>query len=299
VPAGRGTREALGRVHTARGRFGPVRYLVLMPSLHFWSSPIGKDSTLMFCIGGFAWSVVSPRRIPLAVPFLFLAYLVRPHIVVLLVAAAAFGAAVGRGMPLFRRLLLVGALGAAVVVVLPRALEFAQLDSTSTEDLENFADRKASVLGRSSGSRVDIRSYSLPYQVFTFFFRPLPYDINGLLSLVVSIENTVFLYIFMRTLLRFRGKLITRMPFIVTSLIVFAVVGAAVMAPSLSNLGILTRMRNMSLPGLLLWIAWVESQTRGRPAGVTKRPRLRPVGRPRPRPLPEGSVGEPPVGDGG
>ena len=48
-------------------------------------------------------------------------------------------------------------------------------------------------------SGVDITSYSLPVQVFTFLYRPLFFDAPGLLGLIVSFENVFYLLITLRS----------------------------------------------------------------------------------------------------
>ncbi|WP_276373566.1 hypothetical protein [Chryseolinea sp. H1M3-3] len=56
-----------------------------------------------------------------------------------------------------------------------------------------------------ASSGVDITSYSLPFQVFTFIYRPLFIDAGGLLGLIVSFENVFYLFLTLKMLTRLSG----------------------------------------------------------------------------------------------
>src|SRR5690606_27252126 len=59
--------------------------LFFLPNLHFWSSGVGKDTTLFLCIGMFAYGIMKPfKRIPLIALGLLLAMAIRPHMVLFL-----------------------------------------------------------------------------------------------------------------------------------------------------------------------------------------------------------------------
>ena len=62
----------------------------------------------------------------------------------------------------------------------------------------NLTHRATELTKATSG--VDITSYSLPVQVFTFLYRPLFFDAPGMLGIFVSFENAIYLLI---TLLMF------------------------------------------------------------------------------------------------
>ena len=45
-------------------------------------------------------------------------------------------------------------------------------------------------------------------------------------------------------------------PFVIKGLVIFLIIGTLAFSQSLGNLGIMIRMRNMFLPGLLIFILW-------------------------------------------
>ena len=48
-------------------------------------------------------------------------------------------------------------------------------------------------------------------------------------------------------------------PFVIKGLVFFLIVGTLAFSQSLGNVGIMIRMRNMFLPGMLIYLMWVFS----------------------------------------
>jgi len=48
-------------------------------------------------------------------------------------------------------------------------------------------------------------------------------------------------------------------PFVIKGLVIFLIIGTLAFSQSLGNLGIMIRMRNMFLPGFLIFILWSYS----------------------------------------
>jgi len=229
-----------------------------MPNLHFWSCGVGKDTLLFLCIGMFAYGLMQPfKRILLLVLALGLSNFIRPHITLFLLVAFGlsfvFSSKVSGAKRVFLSLVLIG-IG---IVILPSVMEFAKIEEATIDGFEAFADKKADLLSRgSTGSRIDISSYPFPLKVFTFLFRPLFFDINGIPAAIASFENLALLVI---TVNIFRNKpvqLFKSSPFVIKGLVIFLMIGTLAFSQSLGNLGIMIRMRNMFLPGLLIFILW-------------------------------------------
>jgi hypothetical protein len=56
-----------------------------------------------------------------------------------------------------------------------------------------------------ASSGVDITNYSLPMQVFTFLYRPLFFDSPGLLGIIVSFENVIYVLLSLKLVGNIRG----------------------------------------------------------------------------------------------
>lgn len=232
--------------------------LFFMPMLHFWSCGVGKDTLLFFCVGIFFYGIVKPfKRVPMIVLALLLSYFIRPHMALFMAMSFGLSYMTGSKISKFQRIIFSIAMIIIIVLILPSVLKFARVEDASIESFSKFAGDKASLLSRAStGSKIDISSYPFPLKVFTFLFRPLFFDINGLPALVASFENLILLILTVKV---FRNNPINsfrKAPFVIKGLVFFLIIGTLAFSQSLGNLGIMIRMRNMFLPGLLLFILW-------------------------------------------
>lgn len=230
-----------------------------MPNLHFWSSGIGKDTILFFCIGMFCYGLLNIiKRLPLLILALLLSYLIRPHITLFLVVsfglAYIFGGKVSAGKRIFFSMILIG----VGIAILPTVMEFAKIEEATVESFDEFSERKVDVLSRAhTGSSLDISSYPFPLKVFTFLFRPLFFDINGIPAVVASFENLLLLILSYIVVFKNNFKsTFTNAPFVIKGMLFFLIIGTLAFSQSLGNLGIMIRMRNMFLPGLIIFILW-------------------------------------------
>lgn len=243
--------------------------LFFMPNLHIWSVAVGKDSLLFLCIGMFVYGIMSPmKRIPLLVISVLLTMAVRPHMLLFMMIGFGMAYVFGGKVSGFQRIVFSVAMLGIGIAILPSVMEFAKIEEASVEAFDDFADKKSAVLGRaSSGSAIDISSYPLPLKVLTFWFRPLFFDAHNVNSLLASIENLGLVSLFIMAM---RLKPLTAFkaaPFVIKGMVIFLIVGSIAFSQSMGNLGIMIRMRNMFLPGMLIFILWVFSyhyQTRGK-----------------------------------
>lgn len=237
--------------------------LFFLPNLHFWSCAVGKDTLLFFSIGIFVYGIMNAtKRIVLIILSLFLSYFVRPHITLFMVISFGFAYMTTKRISLFQRVLFSTIMIGIIVSIFPLVLKFAKIEEASIDSFNNFASNKASLLNKSyTGSAIDISSYPYPVKIFTFLFRPFFFDINSIPSLLASIENMILLIL---TVSFFRSNPITSFksaPFVIKGLVYFLIIGAMTFSQSLGNLGIMIRMRNMFLPGLIIFLFWHFSNT--------------------------------------
>ncbi len=235
--------------------------LFYLPMLHFWSSGIGKDTLLFWAIGMFAYGLMNiPKRFLLiAFSFLF-AYLVRPHVAFLLATAFGMSYVLDGRTAMWKRLFLGTAMLAGAVMILPTVMEYVKIEEVSVESITNYSEGRASSLNRShTGSSVDISSYPPPLKWFTFLFRPLFFDINGIPALVASFENLFLLLLCFKVMRNRPIEAFRKAPFVIKGLTLFLILGTVLMSGALGNLGVMIRMRNMFLPGMMIYFMWVLS----------------------------------------
>ncbi|MEC4005496.1 hypothetical protein OX283_012570 [Flavobacterium sp. SUN052] len=232
--------------------------LFFLPNLHFWSCAVGKDSLLFFCIALFVYGLIMPfKRMPMIVLGLTLSYFIRPHITLFLLMSFGMAYFLGRKISLFRRVAFFGVLIGLAIAILPIVLKYAKIEEASIDSFNEFSDHKVAVLSTSnSTSAVDISSYPFPLKVLTFLYRPFFFDINGIPSVIASFENLLLLLLSIKVFKNRPIKAFKKAPFIIQGMMYFLIIGTLAFSQSLGNLGIMLRMRNMFLPGLLLFILW-------------------------------------------
>lgn len=235
--------------------------IFFLPNLHFWSAGVGKDTILFLCIGMFVYGLMKPfQRIPMIVIAGLLAMAIRPHILLFLMVGFGLAYVFGGKVSPFQRFLFAAVMIGVGIAILPSVMEFAKIEEASAEGFDKFATGKAAVLSRSSaGSAIDISSYPFPLKVLTFWFRPFFFDVRNINGLIASLENLVLVIVFvkaMRTspLIAFKAA-----PFVIKGLVLFLIVGTLAFSQSLGNVGIMIRMRNMFLPGMIIYLMWIFS----------------------------------------
>ena len=146
------------------------------------------------------------------------------------------------------------------IAILPTVMQFAKIEEASADGFDKFATNKAAVLSRgTTGSAIDISSYPFPLKVLTFWFRPLFFDARNINGLIASAENLVLLLVFIKAMRTNPIGAFKAAPFVVKGLVFFVMVGTLAFSQSLGNLGIMIRMRNMFLPGLIIYMMWIFS----------------------------------------
>ena len=235
--------------------------IFFLPNLHFWSSGVGKDTTLFLCIGMFTYGLMKPfQRIPLLVLAGLLSMAIRPHITLFLMVGFGLAYVFGGKVSPAQRIIFSAAMIAVGLAILPSVMEFAKIEEASAEGFDKFATGKAAVLSRSNvGSAIDISSYPFPLKVLTFWFRPALFDIKNINGLIAALENLLLLIVFIKAMRTSPIRAFKAAPFVIKGLVIFLVVGTLAFSQSMGNMGIMIRMRNMFLPGMIIYLMWIFS----------------------------------------
>lgn len=232
--------------------------LFFLPNLHFWSCAVGKDTLLFFCIAIFTYGLMQPvKRMPMLFIGLFLAYFIRPHMTLFILLGFGLAYFSGNNISVLQRVLFIGIMIGIAIIILPKVMEFAKIEEASVDSFNKFSENKASSLSTAySSSAVDISSYPFPLKVFTFLYRPFFFDINGIPSVLASFENLLLLLLSITVLKNKPLQTFRSAPFVIQGMVYFLIIGTIAFSQSLGNVGIMIRMRNMFLPGLIIYIFW-------------------------------------------
>ena len=230
-------------------RFDLLTVLLFLPNMHFWTVSFGKGSVIFMGLMLFTQAVRYPqRRLFTLIIGGFFVYMVRPHVILFVLVGVMVGLLTGKGKltPAIKILILVVSIGflyqASSTILAVAKLEKSQ---NVLDDFEQFSEKRSIGLFQSAGSGVAMNDYPLPLKLFTFWFRPLFVDSPSILGIFSSLENLLYLLLFLKICNRNFIRFLRKSPYMVKmSAIVFLLTSFA-MTFVMSNLGIIMRQKSM------------------------------------------------------
>jgi hypothetical protein len=166
-----------------------VYLLLFLPSLHYWSSSVGKDSLFFFAICAALWaSMQFKRRIIVLVIAMLIMLLIRSYVAVIAFSAFALTVLIDRRTHPALRLLLFAVSLVATSFAIRSVWTTFRFDITNVDSITGMlSSREGFFEGDSAGNTAVDASY--PVRVLSLLFRPFFYDANNLFGFVVSLEN--------------------------------------------------------------------------------------------------------------
>lgn len=226
-------------------------FLVLNPSVNFWTSAIGKDSIAFMSVGLVLWgSLDLARRYWIVIFGIFSMALVRPHMAGFMIIAFCIFFTFGRDVSIRLRAFMGAISVAALAFMIPFSLRYVGLDQGAGVGgvVEYINQRQQDNL--TGGGAIDIASMNPVLKLFTYMFRPLPFEANSVAQMASSIDNLLILCIFGFGLwglvkgVRFNKYY----PFVFIA--VYSVISWVMLSFVTANLGISVRQKWMFLPML-------------------------------------------------
>lgn len=232
-------------------------WIMLFPSLWFWSSPVGKDGLVLLGLGlGFlgVLGAQGRRNYILVAVGAAITLVVRPQYALVFVAAVLGGLVLGRQSASRGGLakgIAVAVLAVGAVYVVFMSAVFLGFDITQTEETADWIDRRGEVTAY-GGSAFEAARDPLA-GVFNVLFRPFLWEARGVLVLVTSVEVSVLwilLFRRRRAIMLFVHRYRKTEAFWISLLFVLALAAAIGMA--VGNFGTLVRQRIHLYPFLFL-----------------------------------------------
>ena len=231
----------------------PFTYLLFfLPSIHFWTSAIGKDAPLFLAASLAVWSAMQLRRRFIAFGLsILIMVLFRPYIALAALMALALSAFIDPRNSVGTKLVLLLAAFAAVVPVLGTVENTFRVDVTSAESVSDFFQYQSEISAQDEGGSAVVGA-SYPVRIFSLLFRPLFVDSKGAVGLIASLENLFRMFILFQRLRNFGSvKKLVRSVFFVRFGSIFAVVLILLLGFVYYNVGLGLRQKVMFMPGLL------------------------------------------------
>lgn len=235
-------------------------FLLFVPSIHFWTSAIGKDAPVFFAVALATWAALNISKRTIAFIFaVFVMVLVRAHIALAVVLALLATSILSSQLSTGRKvmLILVGLTGA--VVVLSSIQATFRVDLTDASSVSNFWDDRAAAEAADKSSTSIVGS-SYAVRLISLLFRPFFFDAKNAFGLIASLENvgalllTLFLFKHLRDI-RYLMKRVTFVSFAT----ILSVVLILVLSVLNYNIGLGLRMRTMIMPPLFCLLAALQA----------------------------------------
>jgi hypothetical protein len=228
--------------------FDLLTLILFFPNMHFWTASLGKGAPIFLGLMLFAYGIKKIKsRIIILLFGSILIYFIRPHVFMFVAVGTVLGYMSGKEkISFWKKSLIYVSLIGGLILVQDTILGVAGLEGSEdlVEEFENFSEDRSKELGK-SGSGVSMSSYPLPLKLFTFWFRPLFFDAPGILGLITSVENFIYLLLFIKIIKKDFVKFIINSNIIVKMSLVVFLLSSFAMTFVMSNLGIIMRQKSM------------------------------------------------------
>jgi hypothetical protein len=229
-------------------RYDLLTLLLFLPNMHFWTASLGKGALIFSGLMLFAVAIKKPRqRIFILLLGGYFVYMIRPPVMLFVLVGVMIGLLTGREkLGIGTRIILVLASVFFLYSVSDTILGVANLQNSENvvDDFQVYSKEQSDRLETSS-SGVAMQTYSLPYKLFTFWFRPLFVDSPSALGIFSSAENLLYLLLFFKIFNRRFLVFIRKAPYMVKMSAITFLVASYAMTFVMSNLGIIMRQKTM------------------------------------------------------
>ncbi len=239
-------KEQIGPLPPVMGSLSWIELIWLLPNIHFWSGSLGKGVLALFSVSLFVYGL---SRFNTRLVYIFLgallAYMIRPHLSLVMVGGFLLGVVLsGKSINGWVKLGLVIVSSIAAYYFLQSSLEIAT--DWQSDNLADFLENRSASL-QQAGSGVDISNYNIFMKLFTFWFRPLFVDSGGVLGLITSFENSIYLF-FLFIIIRYAAPRFSQWNGWYKSALFIFLFGSLALSQITSNLGIAMRQKAQLMP---------------------------------------------------
>ncbi len=233
--------------------------IIFLPSISFWSSAIGKDAISFLAICLFIWSSIDLKnKVHISIISVLIMFLVRPHISIVMLFSLAIAVIFQKNIQKSIKIFIFIFLSLSFAILLPIVSNFVNIKidyfsiSNTFSTIKGYISLKM-VGNISESAGIDLSSMNFIEIIFTFYFRPLPFETNNFMQLFTSVEN-VILIIFFLTAITF--KILSplssnKIKYSNIQLWIYIIIVTFLLSSTQANLGITSRQKWMVLPILI------------------------------------------------
>lgn len=237
--------------------------ILLLPSVSFWTSAIGKDSLAFMSTGLALWAALHLQRRVLLMSFAILVvFFVRPHIACMMLVALSANFVFRAKVSSFQRFFF-GIMSLVVAAsIIPFAFQYAGFGGNLNVDALSSYFEARQGYNQQGGGGVDIAAMSLPMQLFTYMLRPLVFEARSIFQMAAAVDNLILIFLFVAGGLAILKGGKSPVNDARVFLWVYALLAWAVLAMTTANLGIAVRQKWMFAPMLIYLMISLMGQPR-------------------------------------
>lgn len=243
-------------------------YLLFLPSIHFWTSAIGKDAPLFFAVSLCTWCVIEFRsRLALFALGIFVMILFRAHVALIVLMSLAVAAALHPGVSFGRKVGLIGLSLMGAYLLIGSVTSTIHVDVTDANSIATFLQDRNDIAAKIGGGST-IGDAPLPLRFVALLFRPFFFDAPNIPGMIASVENIGSVLLFGYLIKNWRGvRSIARQAYFVEYCLIFSVMLISLLTVISHNIGLGLRERVMVFPAILsLFVAhWAMPRRRPQP----------------------------------
>lgn len=249
-------------IHIFNNNWSNNFLLLLLPNLHFWSVGIGKDALIFFALSCFVYVFYFKKSFRSYIIPLILVGFIRIHIVVFITIGFMFATTFqNKNKSSGYKAFVILFISLLSYFVFPLLKDRLGVDDTTSidEKLEKLQN-----VNMNGDSGVDLSNSLLIVKWLAYMYRPLYYDAKNILSLLASVENSLYVLISYKCIKVFLFiKKANKIDFFFWFCFIIMLTVTLPSAYLLSNLGIAMRQKTMAFPFFLsLFLYLVNSKNK-------------------------------------
>lgn len=240
-----------------------VVLLVFLPSISFWSSAIGKDAIAFFAITLSLWASIDyEKKIKTMILSICLMFLVRPHMALIMIVALVFSYMFSKKIKVTYRIsiFILSIVSLSVLTPYVFTLVGFKYDGNILSKMIEYIEYRQ-LLNATASSSINLVEMSFIEQIFTYMFRPLPFEHLSIASLAVSLDNVILLFVFILFLINiFKKKDSNTQNINMAYLYIYSAIALILLAVTTANLGITVRQKWMVMPIIVfIWFTYIAA----------------------------------------
>lgn len=232
-----------------------LKTIFLLPNMHFWTAGVGKESLIWICLVLFFVHMSFDKK-SLAIMCLSIVgmFLIRPIYASFLIFILCFW---GLMHSPYARKYTYGAITillGILVLALRQTLLAAHLPDLSWNSLQTYLDFQMQFLGGyQANSYIPMEKYSFSLALFTFYFRPFPWEGDGIWLFMAGVENILGCLLFVTAVVLSLKEKFWDNKYILVYGMLFLILLSILGSQVLNNFGIILRYKSVAMIFLYLW----------------------------------------------